>query len=407
MKLFGLIGIFLMFFAPAFSGETIISEAQKNLFDSLENRISYLQIEIPRLKRTRHLNLYFKKLELEKTQFVYDYEKLVFEEDLMEAEALLNAKTKAALRTNDKSLIDFYKNYHNDLIDKMKKQAIRYQELFAKEKTFKKELYKYINIGDEYNILRAQRMVNLAIKYAQERNLNTTLQYLDKYKIIVEAEVFDFYSEYNLFALANNEHQFEKQIDQLIDSDSLSDIVEAQKVLEDCYEYSSIIKTKLDKKYFDFQRNRILKAASDYQKRQGDSQHLEEFSNQAVLAKLDSLNQKGIYRWNDYIIVVDELKPNAKFKNVQKGEAIIDADKKLIEYIRINRLAKVGREVEVGPTILIPFKSSDGIENFYFNPKSEKWQYIICYTRVKNEFTTKKVNAFLPPLEFEHEVEKN
>lgn len=404
MKYLVLTSILVMVSAMGISQETIMNEELKNHIDSLERRIQHLEAEIPRLKRSRHYNLYFKKQELEKTRFIHEYEKLAFEEDLLQAEMILNAKTKSAIKRNDQQLLNFYQDYHKDLINKMKSQSERYQELFAKEKSFKKELYRFINMGDEYNILRAQRMVELALKYAYERKLGTTLEYLQHYKKLVDAEVFDFYSDYNLMLLANSEHQFEKQILPLIESDSLSDIMEAQKIVENCYKYATIGKTKLDTNYFEFQKNMVSKAITDYHKRQGDMEFLEEYADQAVLAKLDSLNKKGIYRWNEYIIVIDELKPNAQFKNVQKGEAIIDADRKLIEYIRINRLAKVGKEVEVGPTMLIPFCSDDGPVNFHFNPEAEKWQYIICYTKVKNDMTTKKVNAYLPPLQFENKI---
>ena len=407
MKKIVLTGLFILIVTSLFSQEAIINEKLKNRLDSLENRIKKLESQIPELKRTRHYNLYFIKQELEKTQYAYKYEKLVFDEDLEQAELILKANMHYAVKKNDVGLIKYYQRYLDDLTIKKKEREIRYQQLFVKEKTFKKELYHFLNIGDEYNILRAVRMVDLALKFAADRQLNSTIDYLRKYEKIVDAELFDFYSEYNLMQLANYEKQFEKQIDPLIESDSISDILEAQKIVDHCFEYSSILHTKLDPKYFGFQQNRVSKALTDYYKRQGDMEFLEEYADQAVMAKLDSINKKGIYRWNDFIIVIDEIIPNAQFKSVQKGEAIIDADKKLIEYIRVNRLAKLGKEVNVGPTMLIPFSSEDGPENFQFNPEAEKWQYIICYTKVKNDITTKKVNAYLPPLQFEYELDEN
>lgn len=407
MKIFWLIIVWSIYAIPSHAQASIMSEEQTNLFDSLQNRIKQLENELPRLKRTRAYNLYFKKQEYEKTLFAYAYEKLVFDEDLLQAEMILNAKARAAIKRNDKSLIDYYKNYHHDLNGKMKTQSERYEQLFSKEKIFKKALYKFINVGDEYNVLRAERMVDLALKYAEERKLSSTLEYLAKYKRLVTAEVFDFYSEYDLMVLASSKSQYNKQIEPLIESDSLSDILEAQEIINNCYNYSTIINTNLNSEYFGFQQNRVLKAISDYHTRQGDLKYMEEYADQAVLAKLDSLNQKGIYRWKDYIIVIDELNPNAQFKNVRKGEAIIHADHKLIEYVRVNRLANIGKEVEVGPTVLIPFSSKDGPVNFHFNSEAEKWQYIICYTKIKNHSVTKQVNAYLPPLEFEDELQEN
>lgn len=403
MKIIVSIFLSLFLFPPAFAQEEIMDPLQKNMFDSLSKRLVSLENEIPRLQRTRAYNLYFKKQELEKTRFVYEYERLIFDEDLMQAEALLNAKTKAAIRRNDKLLIDYYENYHKNLIDQMKSQSERYQRLFEKEKNFKKELYKFINVGDEYNILRAARMVELAIKYARERRLEKTAEYLQYYQKVVNAEVFDFYSDFNLNQLTNSKGQFEKEINPLIESDSLSDILKAKEIVENCYQYSQICRTELNSTYFEFQKNMVQKAETDWYKRQGDQAFLDAYADQAVTAKRDSLNQKGIYRWREYIIVIDEMNPTASFKNVRMGEAIIDADKKLIEYIRVNRLAKVGKEVKVGPTELIPFVGDTGLENFHYNKEEAKWQYIICYTKVKNDFVTKKVNAYLPPLQFEGE----
>ncbi|MCG8701173.1 MAG: hypothetical protein MI922_24175, partial [Bacteroidales bacterium] len=168
---------------------------------------------------------------------------------------------------------------------------------------------------------------------------------------------------------------------------------------------AAINKTKLDTNFFNLQRNVVSKAIEDYHKRNSDQALMEEYANQAVMAKLDSLNQKGIYRWNEYIIVIDEIRPSAQFVRVQKGEAIIDADNKLAEYIRINRLGKIKDNVDMGTTVLIAYQSDTGPNMFRFNPSAHKYQYMICYTRIKSDLFTKRINAYLPPLEFEDEVD--
>jgi hypothetical protein len=156
--------------------------------------------------------------------------------------------------------------------------------------------------------------------------------------------------------------------------------------------------------FFALQRNVVATSISDYHDRQGNSVSLASLGGQSIIARLDTLNREGIYKWHNNILVVGHFNPSGKFDNVKAGEAIMDADRKLLEYIRINRLAKVSKDVEMGHTFLIPYHVNDAAAEFIFNPEKKKYQYMICYTRIESIFLTREISKFLPPLQFENET---
>ena len=389
----------------SYAQKELIDPYHKNLFDSLSNRIQQIEKQIPQLKQKRSHLLYFTQQELEKTRFLSAFEEYIFNEDLNEAQALAQVKKATAIKRNDEELIAFYSMYESRLIQEIQSQRDRYNQLFRKEKNFQKELNQFIKIGDEYSLLRAKRMVELAMKYALENQLNEVIGYLPNYAGIVEAEMYDFHSDFNLLQLANYKHQFDKQIKPLIESDSLSDILEAKDIVDNCYRYASFGTTKLDTNFFALQKNVVSKSISDYYARIGMQNNLSQYNSQSVIARRDSLNNAGVYRWNEFIVVIGEFTPQAGFENVKCGEAILDADYKLFEYIRINRLARLNKIFDVGTTEIIPYLTENGPRAMQYNHEQKKWQYMICYTRIKSQSLTQKVNAYLPPLQFEEEIE--
>ena len=74
------------------------------------------------------------------------------------------------------------------------------------------------------------------------------------------------------------------------------------------------------------------------------------------------------------------------------------------EYIRVNRLAKLGKAVEFGSTALIPYIVDRAQEDFCFNPEVMKYQYRICYSKVESLYLTRQISKFLPPLQFDIEM---
>ena len=281
----------------------------------------------------------------------------------------------------------------------------RYQKLFAREKDFKKELDRFLDEGDEYSLKRAQRMIDLAIKFAKERNLETVLAYLNKYDGLVKARLYDYYSEYDLNELTKSKKYFQKVFTPLVDSDSLELIKQAGELVENCYRYAAVSSCVLDTSYFVLQRNVVLASISDYNERKGYTNSLAGLGSTAIIARLDTLNQEGVYKWHEKIIVVGSIKPSSGSQAVRRGEAIIDADHRLVEYIRVNKLAKIGNEVKMGHTFLIPCNVDGKTSDFRFNPQKRKFQYIACYTRIESTYFTESVSKFFPVMQFESEVE--
>jgi hypothetical protein len=191
----------------------------------------------------------------------------------------------------------------------------------------------------------------------------------------------------------------------MIESDSLGLIQEAGELVKYCYSFACNSKSVLDTSYFALQSNVVNTAIADYHSRIGNNASLSSLGGQSVIARFDTLNRDGVYKWNDNIVVVGHFKPKAKFDNVKKGEAIINADHKLIEYIRVNRLAKIKKSVEIGPTYVIPYMEDNTEKEFCFNPEKMKYQYMICYTKIESQYFTREISKFLPPLQFNVETE--
>ena len=276
-----------------------------------------------------------------------------------------------------------------------------YQELLAKEKNFEKEYKKYIKPADDFAYNRTLRMLKLAINYAEESGRDETLEYLIKYERYTNALLFDLHSEFDLQKATSSESQFQKVFRPLVESDSLSIIQDGKELVEKCYDYSSATNSKLDTVFFAQQKLVVANALADWNERQGLTAELASLTGQSIVARRDSLNREGIYQWNDLVIVIGSVNFDSKSESLRKGEAIIDADRTLYNYIRVNKLAKVNKSMEMGKTYILPIDDNDKVRYYRFDPEKQAWQYIVAYTIVINPKFTREMSQFLPPLQFQ------
>lgn len=383
--------------------ESLMDDQTRNLLDSLNNRIKILEQQMPRISQNRDANYYARTRDLDMTIFLSNFYLYLFNEELDEAKQLVDSRLKASTKRKDNFAIDFYNHYQDILTKELGKQRTRYENLFAKEKNFKKEFYRFVNEGNEYSLNRARRMTTLAQKYAVEKNLNDVSVYLENYSRLIDSYLYDFHSEFELDKLTRSEAAFQKVYTPLVESDSLEIIEKAGELVDHCYTYSANSLSILDTSYFAIQKNAYLSAISDYYERKGNKESLSGIGNESQIARLDTLNNEGIYKWHDKILVVGHIDLTAKFDNVRRGEAIIDADRKLIEYIKVNRIAKIDKVVSMGNTFLIPYTEHEQKEDFRFNPQMRKYQYMVCYSVVETKYFTKGISKFLPPIEFSEE----
>jgi hypothetical protein len=281
---------------------------------------------------------------------------------------------------------------------------MHYQHLFLKEKNFKKEYESYTAPATLAAYERALRMVLLALKYAHENNLTETIKYLEVFESYSRALIFDVESEYDLAELSNNAKSFEKAFLPLVASDSLQGLKEAEKLLKHCENFGTLTVSNLNGEFFKKQEMMLTSALSDMLDRQGREKELAKYTDQSVVAKYDTLNPCGVFKWHDQIIVIDEFLPTSAMDNVKKGEAIIHADKMLANYLQKNKLCQSTKDLRFGYAFIIPYKSTTKNTSFYYNKASQKWQYIACYTIVVNESYTTQVSKFMPPLFFEDEM---
>lgn len=193
---------------------------------------------------------------------------------------------------------------------------------------------------------------------------------------------------------------FKKTFNPLVESDSLDLIEEAGKLVDHCYNYAFNASSALDTLFFARQKNLVASYISDYYSRKGTSEILSEWSETSLIVRLDTLTQAGIYKWKGNIIVVGHFMPAAINCNVRKGEAIMNADRRLIEYLRVNRLDRFGKKMKIGHTYLIHYIDHEKTIEFMYNPYKNSYQYIVCYTRIESDYFTRRLGQFLPPLEF-------
>jgi hypothetical protein len=374
--------------------------------DSLDKRIDYLQHQIPRLKQARDVSYYNIQRELDLTIFMRTYEEYVIEEELFKAKEFVESRLDRAEFRRDQYSIDFYNKYKDLVYKQIKLQRMHYQELFAKDKNFKNEYDRYIQPADAEAYHKARRMVELSLRYARENNLAEAAKMLESYLAYTDALIFDLNRpEYDLKELTAQARSFEKVFLPLVESDSLKDIKEAESLVDYCLNYTSLTHANLSRDYFLKQKLVIGAALSDLLEKEGREKELAKYTDQAVNARIDTLNPCGVFKWRNHIIVIDEFLPSSAFESVKKGEAILHADKMLSAYLHKNQLCRSVEDLKFGYTFVIPYRSDAKNSSFYFNRQTQKWQYMACYTVVDNPDYTLEISKFMPPLYFENENE--
>jgi hypothetical protein len=399
----GFILILLLLQVNLFCQDNSLEPKSTAFFDSLDNHIEVLQQQIPRLKQSHDISLFNVQRELDMALFIKSYEEYVVEENLFKAKDLVESRIERAKFRKDQYAVDFYNGYKDKVYNQIKYQRMHYQALFEKEKNFRKEFNAITKEETVDAYKRAQHMIGLALKYAEENNFTEAAKGLRNYSVFCEAKLFDLLSPYDLNELTQNEKNFEKVFLPLIESDSIATIKEAEKLVGYCIQYADFLKTPLNREYFEQQKLAVATAISDLLDKQGSVSGLRELTDQSLLARRDSLNPRGVYKWHETIIVISEFTPASGFENVKKGEAIINADNVLAAYLKKNKLCKSTEDLKFGYSYIIPYKSGNTASSFLYHPELQKWQYIACYTLINNPGYTREISRYMPPILFEDE----
>jgi hypothetical protein len=393
----------VMGYTRAIAQQAHIVRGSDAFFDSIENRIDYLQKQIPRLKQQRDVSYYNLQRELDHTLFFKACEEYIRDEDLDNAKKLVESRLSRAEFRRDQCSVDYYNKHKDDVNRLIKQQRMHYQALFSKEKNFKKEFDRIAESGSQDSYRKTERMVNLAMKYARENNLTETIKYLETYIAYTQALIFDLASSYNLVEITGSVKEFERVFLPLIQSDSLKDIKEAEFLLSHCMNYARLTGSRLNQEFFTRQSMLISTSLSDLLERQGREKELDRYTDEAVKARFDTVNPCGVFKWHDQVIVIDEFIPTSSMEAVKKGEAILHADKMLSAYLKKNKLCGSYDELKFGYAFVIPYQSNAKNSAFFFNSLSQKWQYIACYTSIVDAVYTQRVAKYMPPLLFENE----
>jgi len=395
--------ILIMLGINLFGQDISLEPKSKAYFDSIDYRIAALQQQLPRLKQSHDVSLFHLQRELDHTLFIREYEQYVVDEDLFKAKDMVESRLERAKFRKDQFSVDFYNRYKDKVYNQIKYQRMHYQALFEKEKNFRKEFNSITREETVEAYLHAQRMTDLALKYALENSFTGTAKGLQHYRTYTEARIYDLQSPYDLKELSENQKSFEKVFIPMIESDSIGPIKEAENLVGHCIQYAEFLKTPVSTDYFEQQKLAVAGALADFLDRQGTASNLNQLTDQAMMARIDSLNPRGIYKWHEYIIVISEFNPSSGFENVKKGEAIIHADNVIAAFLKKNKLCKSTSDLKFGYSYIIPYQSSNKTSSFLYDPNLQQWQYIACYTLINNPSYTRDVSRYMPPVFFKDE----
>jgi hypothetical protein len=351
----------------------------------------------------RDVTYYNLQRELDLTLFAKTCEEFIRDEDLDNAKKLVETRIERAEFRRDKYAIGYYNHFKDDINILIKQQRMHYQALFAKEKNFRREYERFAEQGLQDSYQKTMRMINLALKYARENNLTETIKYLETFDAYTRALIFDLGSSYDLATLTGNIRDFEKVFLPLVESDSISHVKEAELLLSHCINYANLAGSHLGAEYFKRQSLVVATSLSNLLERAGREKELELYTDENVKARYDTVNPRGVFKWHDQVIVIDEFLPESSMEAVKKGEAILHADKMLSTYLMKNKLCTSSNDLKLGYAFVIPYKSAIKNSAFMYNLRSQKWQYIVCYTSIVDAGYMQHVTKYMPPLLFENE----
>lgn len=399
------IRIILIFILIIISIKTHAQIEKKNNYlkkiDSLNTEIENQTRQVEILKKTDFIKYYHAQRKLDQLIFLKNYYKSLYDEDFNNIESQLNQLKEKALLDNDKSTIDFCNRYKKEIEMQTKLYHMYYQKLFSSSKNIDKLIKPYISKHDKEQLSEGLRILKYAIKYAHNNNFKEAEKYLQNIINYIEGILFDIDSPYDLEYCTDNEKNFNKLFSKLIKSDSISDLQKAQELVEHCTFYCQKIKRPIDTSFLNKQKKIVIATMADYYDRQKLNNNSIKFFDQAIKARLDTLNKPGIYKWHDQIVVINEINFKYNSENLKKGEAIIAADRALIFYLKKMKLIEINNNLKLAGTQLIPFKENNkDITYFMYNPESGKWQYMLAYSIIINKKTTKEIIKYLPPMFF-------
>ena len=89
--------------------------------------------------------------------------------------------------------------------------------------------------------------------------------------------------------------------------------------VDNCYFFSANSKSLLDTNYFAKQKQAVITAISDYiNEAENPDAKLAAITNKSISARNDTLNPKGVYKWGEYIVVINNFVPSSMKYQVSK-----------------------------------------------------------------------------------------
>lgn len=402
MGRFLLIALSFFLSLNTFGQDFYISPSYQNKLDSLNIKIKKLSTYIKENSSNRNARYFSVKRELALTKFVKEYESLVYQEKFDDAFKLIESRILAAKKSSDEYSINYFNNYNAKLTARRIHRQGHYQNLFQKEKNFQKYYRSYIEQIDSSSLFSAQFMIELAIQYAQRDNRTQTLLYLNSYNDYNQALFIDLATAYDLEQLTNNMSKFDKLFDEMLSSDSINVLQEANTLLNDCENYSRLAGSDVQPGYFAMQRNVTANTIAKWNTKFGNNTDISSLTDAAITARFDAINEEGIFIWNEHVIVIGSVNFSSSSELVRRGQAISDADRKLFQYIKMNRIVKFKpNDQKTAGTFILPYNNNGKKQYYKFNESKDNFQYMVCYRSIINEKVTEDLGKYLQPLQFQ------
>ena len=347
---------------------------------------------------------YFLKAEINKLNFIIDYDSLITKDKIDAAEILVKEKlSNKELGESVTGELKLYKKYKRDIEQRLIEADEKYKRIIEKKRKFKKKFNTIVKEKDLNSLEEGEDLVNHCLNYCK-RNQIVVPDYLKYYKNYTESRIFDKKSNFELEKCSKSKKNLEKELEPFIKSENIEKYLKAKDFMDTLKQYVSIApKVKLKHSEFLKERYKLIKLIEKQQEllnydrisKNGKNYSIEHFRN-------DTLNPEGIFSFGNKIIVIKSFNSNSQNPVIIKGKGIRGADKILVRYADENdnseKHSKANEKIKEDK--IIPYLKGDNIKEYYYDNMGV-YQIRISYNQIRNKSFTKSLIEGLKPIKLD------
>ncbi|MGM5480043.1 MAG: hypothetical protein ACQESC_01125 [Nanobdellota archaeon] len=310
--------------------------------------------------------------------FLLDYTSAVLDDDLVEANTLL-----------DQSSVSKRSSLPSRLQQDLSRRQANKHDRYTLELTDERALDKVVSTILDMDSLAYETFFNHAESLRDFADANDySTEYLDSKVNDISAMQLDKVSSYDLEDVLSNDKKFDDFMGSLLQSKNLESLARAKGFVDTCLLYSSFVSTDVSKKNI-IRTKKLLLREIDYEKQLVEKdKHI--FSNELVLngeyMPSDSINPTGLYSYDNGIVVVTNVPWKSNSDGAQLTSAIVETNRILQRQAIDVNPKKYDIDFEgVRP---IPYIDEQGKQLFL--PIHNGVQVRIYYEKLDNRFFTNK-----------------